>query len=111
MNEPISQPKAAAPQDSAPSSLEALFQKAKEQGGFEYLYALVRIDGIQCFEGYKDELVELRDWLKEPDISDIVKAYQFLASQAQPLELFQNLLNCANGKHYQVRAFLHLKKG
>src|ERR1700674_1885 len=111
MNEPISQPKAAAPQDSAPSSLEALFQKAKEQGGFEYLYALVRIDGIQCFEGYKDELVELRDWLRQPPGSDLLDAYRFLSSRPQPLELLQNLLNCANGKHYQVRAFMHLKQG
>ncbi len=112
MSEPVSAAGAAAASDHpAPSSIQVLFQKAKEQGGFEYLYVLVRIDGIQCYQGYKDELVELREWLKEPDISDIVKAYQFLASQAQPLELFQNLLNCANGKHYQVRAFLHLKKG
>jgi len=39
MSEPISPAEAAALQVSAPSSLVALFQKAKEQGGFEYLYA------------------------------------------------------------------------
>jgi len=41
-----------------PSALQQLFDKAKESGGFQYLYALVRIDGIQCYHGYKDELVE-----------------------------------------------------
>ena len=28
------------------SAIEQLFEKARKQGGFEYLYVLVRIDGI-----------------------------------------------------------------
>jgi hypothetical protein len=30
--------------------LERLFQKAKECGKFDYLYTLVRIDGMQCYD-------------------------------------------------------------
>jgi hypothetical protein len=111
MSEPINPTDGAQPRDSAASSLEALFEKAKQEGGFEYLYVLVRIDGIQCYQGYKDELVELRGWLNQPHDDDLIEAYRFLASQPQPLELLGNLLNCANGKHYQVRTFLHLVKG
>ncbi len=97
-------------QESKPAAQE-LFRKAAEHGGFEYLYALVRVDGIQCYDGYKDELVSLRDWLKQPETSNLLEAYRFLVSLPEPLELIQNLINCANGKHYQVRAFLHLKRG
>lgn len=93
------------------SPVQQLFDKAEQHGGFEYLYALVRIDGIQCYDGYKDELVVLRDFLDHPDVSDLPSTYRHLASLPEPLELLQNLLNCANGQHYQVRAFIHLKKG
>jgi len=93
------------------TEIQKLFLKAKAHGGFEYLYVLVRIDGIQCYGGYRDELVFLRDWLKQPDASDRLKAYRFLVSKTEGLELLQNLLNCANRKHYQIPAFLHLVKG
>lgn len=93
------------------SDIQQLFEKATKSGGFEYLYVLVRIDGIQCYDGYKDELASLRDWLKKPDTTDPLKHYRLLTELAEPLELLQNLLNVANGKHYQVRAFMHLKKG
>jgi len=42
------------------SSIKELFTKAETNGGFEYLYVLVRIDGIQCYDTYKDEMVVLR---------------------------------------------------
>jgi len=32
------------------SSIKELFTKAETNGGFEYLYVLVRIDGIQCYD-------------------------------------------------------------
>lgn len=88
-----------------------LFEKAKERGGFEYLYALIRIEGIQCYEGYEDELIALHDWLTHPDVNDLVRAFRYLASLSDPLELLQNLLNCANRKPYHVSPFMHLKKG
>src|SRR6266404_4833354 len=93
------------------SAIQRLFEKARKAGGFEYLYALVRIDGMQCYDGYKDELVSLVDWLRKPEITDMVEAYRGFSEQPGPLDLLQNLLNVANGKHYQVRAFIHLKKG
>jgi hypothetical protein len=93
------------------SPIQELFQKAKMEGRLEYLYVLVRIDGIQCYDGYKDELVVLRDWLNHPDATDLPRAYRFLASLAEPVGLLQNLLNLSNGRHYQVLPFIHLKKG
>jgi hypothetical protein len=98
-------------QASEKSSILRLFEQARKTGGFEYLYVLVRIDGIQCYDGYKDELVSLRDWLKHPDSTDALQGYRFLSEQGAPLDLVQNLLNIANGKHYHIRPFIHLKKG
>ena len=96
---------------SAKSAILRLFEQARKTGGFEYLYVLVRIDGIQCYDGYKDELVRLRDWLKHPDSTDALQGYVFLSEQGAPLDLVQNLLNVANGKHFHIRPFIHLKKG
>lgn len=92
--------------------LQQLFDEAKTNGGMQYLYTLVRIDGIQCYEGYQDEFVALRNWLRNPGVSDLPTAYRYLASSpAGPLALLQNLLNCANGKDYHIRPFSHLKTG
>jgi hypothetical protein len=93
------------------SAIQQLFEKARKQGGFEYLYVLVRIDGIQCHDGYEDELVALRNWLKRPDSTDLNKAYRSLFEQPGPLDLLQNLLNVASGKYYNIRPFIDLKKG
>ncbi len=93
------------------SAIQQLFEKARKQGGFEYLYVLVRIDGIQCHDGYEDELITLRGWLKQPNSTDLIEAYRSLFEQSGPLDLLQNLLNVANGKHYNVRPFIDLKKG
>lgn len=98
-------------QAAAKSAIERLFEQAQKRGGFEYLYVLVRIDGIQCYHGYKDELVSLRDWLKHSGSSDALQGYQFLSRQTAPLDLLQNLLNVANGKYYDIRPFRFLKKG
>ena len=93
------------------SAIEQLFVKAQKEGGFEYLYVLVRIDGIQLYEGYQDKMVVLRDWLKQPETSDPTTAYRFLVDQSEPLDLLQNLLNLSNNKHYELRPFLYLAKG
>jgi len=93
------------------SPVQRLFKKAQKEGGFDYLYILVRVDGIQCYDGYQDTLIALRDWLAKPDHTDISSEYRFLIAQTDVLELLQNLLNAANRKHYQIRAFIDLKKG
>jgi hypothetical protein len=93
------------------SDVAKLFQEASERGGFEYLYTLVKIDGIQLHPAYKDELVALRDWLRQPSTNDPIESYCYLLSQTQGLELLQNLVYCASGKPYQIRAFYPLVKG
>ena len=55
--------------------------------------------------------MSLRDWLKHPESTDALQGYRFLSEQGAPLDLVQNLLNVANGKHYHIRPFIHLKKG
>jgi|HubBroStandDraft_2_1064218.scaffolds.fasta_scaffold02473_6 hypothetical protein len=92
------------------SEVARLFRQAEERGGYEYLYLLVRIDGIQCYDGYKDELVVLRDRLNQPHQTDSLIAYRSLTAFNEPLDLLKNLVNCANGRHYQVRPFLDLSK-
>jgi hypothetical protein len=93
------------------SDVAKLFQEASERGGFEYLYTLVKIDGIQLHPAYKDELVALRDWLRQPSTNDPIESYRYFLSQTQGLELLQNLVYCASGKPYQIRAFYPLVKG
>jgi hypothetical protein len=39
-----------------PTHIERLFEKARQNGGFEYLYTLLRIDGIQLRCDYQDQL-------------------------------------------------------
>ncbi len=91
--------------------VERLFHKAMEQGKSQYLYTLVRIDGMQCYEGYQDEFIVLRDYLDKPSESDSLDRYRFLSSRPGPQDLLQNLLNCANGNHYDVAPFHSLKTG
>jgi hypothetical protein len=93
------------------SPIQHLFQKAQEEGGLEYVFTLVRVDGMKCYEGYRDEMEVLRDWVKQPDTSDLLSAYRFLASYPEPLELLQNLIFCANGKPFHVSAFSYLNQG
>lgn len=91
--------------------LEPLFQKAKDCGNFDYLYTLVRIDGMQCYEGYQDEFISLRDQLDGLDPSDPLTHYRTLSCRHEPLDLIQNLLNCASGKYYDATPFRTLITG
>jgi hypothetical protein len=97
--------------DHKPTEIEQLFEKARQNGGYEYLYTLVRIDGLQLQADYKDQLVVLRDWLGSGDSRDAVDSYRFLLSVEDPLKLLQNLVNNSNNKHYDVSPFRHLAKG
>jgi hypothetical protein len=97
--------------ESTSSPIEQLFEKARKTNGIEYLFVLVRIDGMQCYDGYKDEIVALRELLNQSSSEDLTKRYQALMEHPAPLELLQNLLNVSSGKHYSVRGFAHLVKG
>ena len=93
------------------SPIQQLFRKAQEEGGLQYVFTLVRVDGMKCYEGYKDEMEVLRNWLKQADTGNLLSAYRSLASYLEPLELLQNLIFCVNHKPYHVSAFSYLNQG
>ena len=93
------------------ADIEQLFEKARQNGGYEYLYTLVRIDGIQLNADYKDQLIVLQDWLRRGNSQNPVEAYRYLLSLEDPLNLLQNLVNNCNSKHFDVSPFRPLGKG
>jgi len=97
--------------DHQPTEIEQLFEKARQNGGYEYLYTLVRIDGLQLQLNYKDQLVELRDWLQTENSQNPAESYRYLLSLEDPLKLLQNLVNNSNSKHYDVDPFRPLATG
>lgn len=97
----------------ASKHLEKLFNAAPLKGGTEYIFTLVRVDGIRY--GFPDPLLTLRAALQKPadttSDQDLVAEYCSLSTQEEPLKLLTNLLNCARGKPYAVSPFHHLWKG
>src|SRR5580704_524366 len=98
-------------QNQQPTEIEQLFEKARQNGGLEYLNTLVRIDGIQARSDYKDQLVVLQDWLDSKKGEGILESFRYLISLDDPLKLLQNLLNNLDGKHYHISPFMPLAKG
>jgi hypothetical protein len=92
------------------SEMDQLFKRAAENGGSDYLYSLVRIDGIQMRANYQDELVALRDWLGNKPEQASQGSYSYLTSLNDPLNLLQNLVNNLRGQHYHIRPFMPLGK-
>ena len=94
------------------SAISQLFEMARQNGGAEYLFTLVRVDGLQCYKGYKDELEALREFLSG-GIHAVtpLEGYQSLASDPHALNLIMNLLNCCNRKRYELSPFRGLGKG
>jgi hypothetical protein len=108
-------------QDSVPYILQAdeieavirdLFSTAKINGGVNYVFTLVRLEGVTCTT---DPLIVLRRALSQmaPDISDEQASanYCFLTSNEASHELIANLLNCALKRPYSSVPFLHLYAG
>lgn len=93
------------------TEIDQLFESARLNGGYEYLYTLVRIDGLQLNSTYRDQLIVLRDWLGSKNQENIWDSYRFLLSLEDPLKLLQNLVNNANRKYYDVRPFSALARG
>src|SRR5260370_29565080 len=98
-------------QNQQSSEIEQLFEKARQNGRFEYLNTLDRIDGIQLHADYKDQLLVLRHWLDEKKLEDPLEFYRYLITVKDPMKLLQNLVNNSNGQHYHVSPFLPLAKG
>ena len=92
------------------SDIERLFKEAIRHGGFDYIYTLIRIDGMACHAAYRDEFIVLRDHLERPDSANSCTDNP-LASMPGPLKLLQNLLNCTQSGHYDIEPFRALRTG
>lgn len=94
------------------SVFESLFQAAKEKGGLQYIFTLVRVDGIS--RGRPDPLLLLREESKKDfssqSATELHQSYKKLL-HPDVLSLIFNLLNCSNGEPYNLRPFIHLRKG
>ena len=93
------------------SDIDRLFKEAQAAAGFQFLYTLVRIDGIQCWDGYEDEFLKLRESLGDSTFSCSLGNYQRLAASPGPINLLQNLANCVQGGLYDVSPLRPLVKG
>jgi hypothetical protein len=93
------------------ADFDELFEKARKGGGVQFLLTLVRVDGIQCYDGYEDEFLVLHRELSRPVLERTVENYRRLASFPGPRKLLLNLVNCAESKHYDIRPFCTLVTG
>ena len=93
------------------SDIDRLFKGAQAAAGFQFLYTLVRVDGIQCWDGYKDEFLQLRKLLNDSTFTCSLGNYQQLAAYPGPTKLLQNLVNCVQGGLYDVSPLRPLVKG
>lgn len=100
----IEQPKSA-------SDFDQLFEKARRDGGIEFVLTLVRVDGIQSYDGYEDEFLVIRRELAQPALLPTLDNYRKLASFPGPRKLLLNLVNCAESKHYDISPLRGLVTG
>jgi hypothetical protein len=95
------------------SILKKLFDEAKSNGGLNYIYTLVRVDGMKC--NTPDPILALQSLLKNHDDKlseeEIVSCYCSLDFIEEPLTLIANLINCTLKKPYNITPFIHLYKG
>ena len=97
--------------ETSKADIDRLFREAQANAGFQFLYTLVRVDGMQSWEGYEDEFLHLRKLLSDPAIACSLDNYQRLAAYPGPIKLLQNLVNCVRGELYDVSPLRSLVKG
>jgi hypothetical protein len=94
------------------SDLKTLFKIAEKEGGLEYIYTLVRVEGITYKK--KDALIELRVFTENlsDNIADgeVIEKYKECAKNKEPFNILANLVNCATNKPYKCLPFFHLRK-
>lgn len=98
-------------QSTSDADFEHLFDRARNGDGVQFLLTLVRVNGIQCYDGYEDEFLVLRRELSQPTLERTLDNYRRLASFPGPRKLLLNLVNCAEGKHYDISPFRTLVTG
>jgi hypothetical protein len=99
-----------------------LFRRAQENGGFDFVLTLLRFHGMSI--GHWDPMVEAHDALS--DLSELIRqaaqdqdkvkrlyrlslmVYCHATEMSAPYEILYNILNCVEGKHYQMGPFADL---
>lgn len=85
-----------------------LFNEGRKNGGEEFIYTLVRVSGM----GERDELLSLMTRLESnTDIDDLLHLGKLIVNSEEVFKLIYNLLNSANGEHYNGFPFNHLYSG
>lgn len=99
-----------------------LFHRAQEKGGFDFVLTLLRFDGMSI--GHWDPMVEAREALS--DLSEMIRqaaqdqdktkrvyrlgllVYCHATEMSAPYGILYNVLNCAQGKSYEMSPFADL---
>ena len=93
--------------------VQNLFRAAQSSGHLEYIYTLVRVDGLEF--DTPDALLALETELqrngRELSDQDLLVGYCSLAFSEEPLLLIANLLRCTQGGTYDVTPMRHLWVG
>jgi hypothetical protein len=76
-------------------AISDLFSAARERGGIEFIYTLLRVEGMSL--GVVDPFEVLRETLRSSTADD---DYCLLATNEEPLKLLANLLRCAAGERF-----------
>src|SRR5215216_2154622 len=94
------------------SFIRSLFSDAQSKNGLEYIFTLLRVEGIDLVSG--DQLLrlyaELLPTSDDQQEKDIFPQYCSLAGNVEPLSLITNLLNCIQEQPYNISPFHHLFK-
>lgn len=102
---------------------EKLFLKAREKGGLDYIYTLLRVSGIE--DGGWDPFMEAEESLS--DLSEVLRdlsgkgrektslrlallLYCHSLEMSAPYQIFYNLLRCCGSKNYVFMPFFELDK-
>jgi hypothetical protein len=99
-----------------------LFRRAQDKGGFNFVLTLLRFDGMSI--GYWDPMVEAHEALS--DLSEMIRkaaqdqdkakrsyrlsllVYCHATEMSAPYEILYNILNCVQGKNYEMSPFAEL---
>lgn len=95
----------------AKACLQKLFREARSKGGLQYIFTLVRVEGLT---GTADPLLALRSVLAGFASSDHQATpddYRSIANREDALSLVVNLIRCCLSQAYEVSPFLHLYRG
>jgi hypothetical protein len=101
-------------ENSIQDNLTELFNQAETQGGLEYIFTLVRVNGLMF--NNPDPILELRSKIEKYNSevmqnSDILTIYCSLTECHEVLALIANLINCSVKKPFKSLPFHHLVKG